>query len=519
MIMKRIIITGLLASSILLTACEDDLNQLPLSAVTADNFYVTPLDFEQARNAVYSVAFHGTYGDNYGYPNRVLNLSETRSDNLYATTTASRDWEGINNFATAPLTANGLIQEAFVVNYNAIYKANQLIERLAEKGSSVFTDANDVALMDAEARLLRAFCYFDLVRYFGPVPLVTRTVSPVGSTSIGRSSVADVYETIIADLQAAEAVLPEAPPANNYGRATKYWAKTLLGLVHMTRSSPTYDIDGPGLGLNEWQQAYDKLNEVVSSEAFMFAPTYSEIFTTEGAANVENIMSIPYEGLNLGVGGSWIVCTTSDAYMQHIGLTPDMGGIEDRPVSPDFRSQFDDGDLRREFGIVDTFRVVKGTSSQKYDNFFSANPIMIKYADKTRYGTGGRTDWGVDFIIFRYTDVLMMMAECKLRGASGSLDVDDLVNDIRERAGLARDAAGVTIEELFDERRKEFFNEGKRWFDLYRTGNAIQIMNDWIALDDSESRISAVTENSLLYPIPQNQLNIAPDLYTQNPGY
>ena len=108
-----------------LTSCDGELTQLPLSQGTLDNFYSSPSQFVQARNATYSVAFHGA--GTYGYANRVLNLSETRSDNLYATTTASREWEGINSFYTS-ISTNSYVKEAYNTNYNAIYKANQLLE-------------------------------------------------------------------------------------------------------------------------------------------------------------------------------------------------------------------------------------------------------------------------------------------------------------------------------------------------------------------------------------------------------
>ena len=119
-----------------ITSCTDELNQLPLSQGTIENFYATPGDFVQARNATYSVAFHGM--GTYGYANRVLNLSEVRSDNLLATTQASRDWEGINSFYTS-ISSNTYVKEAYLSNYNAINKANQLLEKIAEKGDQIFT--------------------------------------------------------------------------------------------------------------------------------------------------------------------------------------------------------------------------------------------------------------------------------------------------------------------------------------------------------------------------------------------
>ena len=117
-----------------LVSCDDELNQLPLSQGVTDNFYATPNDFVQARNAVYSFAFHGA--NEYGYANRVLNLSETRSDNLYATTTASREWEGINSFYTS-IASNSYLKEAYVSNYKAIYLANQLLEKIEQKNNQL----------------------------------------------------------------------------------------------------------------------------------------------------------------------------------------------------------------------------------------------------------------------------------------------------------------------------------------------------------------------------------------------
>lgn len=512
----KTILTSLpiLALVILLAACEGDLNQLPLSTTTAENFYASATDFEQARNAVYASALHGIAGDNYGYPNRKLNLSETRSDNLYATTVASRDWQGVNNFFTS-LSVNGYLQEAYATNYNAIYKANQLLERLVSTAPE-YLDAEAIQTMDAEARFLRAFCYFDLLRYFGKLPLIDRVVSPTEASNIGRADIADVYTLIIADLETAIQNLPTTQ--TDYGRATSYWAESLLALVYMTRSSTDYNVADhalPGLGTDDWQTAYDLLNNMAQSGDFEMLDDYGDIFTVEGTANTEVIMSIPYGDLNLGVGGSWISTVTSDQYMQHIGLNPDQGGIEERPMSEEFRAQFADDDLRLAFGVVDTFTVVE---PGRYINYFSPDPIMIKYADASRYGSS-RTDWGVDFIVFRYTDILMMMAECRLHGATGSLNVDDVMNAVRARAGLPEDAAGTTLDDLFAERRKEFFNEGKRWFDLYRSGNAVTTMEQWRAVEDLQQVVNTIRATDLIYPIPQSQINTAPGLYEQNPGY
>lgn len=495
-----------------LASCDDELNQIPLSTGTIENFYSTPGEFIQARNATYAVAFHGS--GTYGYANRILNLSETRSDNFYATTQASREWEGINNFSTG-ISSNTYIREAYTSNYNAIYKANQLLEKIAEKGDVIFLDPLEKNTMIAEARFLRAFCYFDLLRWFGGVPLLDRTVSPQEARTIGRATVVDIYNLIISDLVAAIPNLPPSYDNANFGRVTTYGAKGLLGLVYMTRSSPTYDIDGATLGLNEWDKAYQQLNDIKTSGLFTFSPTYDPIFRTEGNTNKENVLTIPYtQSTGNNVGGNFMVEVGHEPYFASLNLSQ-QGSLEGRPISTGFRAMFSATDKRAIFGIADSYTVTNGTHAGIH-NF----PVFKKYIDPSRYGTAGREDWGVDFMMMRYTDVLMLMAECTLHGGGGTqADVDKIVNDVRERAGLSRDASNTTLSQLFDERRKEFFSEGTRWFDLIRSGNALTIMNAWKDLEDTSNSLGIINKNSLLYPIPLQEMLTVPGLYKQNPGY
>ena len=139
--------------------------------------------------------------------------------------------------------------------------------------------------------------------------------------------------------------------------------------------------------------------------------------------------------------------------------------------------------------------------------------------DSTKMPTS-RFDWGINFIAIRYTDILMLKAECILHGAPGTqLDVDAIVNQVRARAAQPA-IANVTLAQLFDERRREFAGEGSRWFDLQRSGNVITIMNAWIAVEDATlHKMSPVNANFLIYPVPQSQIDAAPGLYIQNPGY
>lgn len=492
-------------------SCQDELTQLPLSQRTIENFYLTQSDFVQARNATYSVAFHGA--GTYGYANRVMNLSETRSDNLYATTTASREWEGINSFYTN-ISTNTYVKEAYTSNYNAIYKANQLLEKLAEKGDLVFTNPADKTSMVAEARFLRAFCYFDLIRWFGRVPLIDRTMSAQEVAKVPRTPVKDVYDFIISDLEQAIPDLLPTYDAANYGRVTKYGAKALLGLVYMTRSSPTYGIDGATLGLNEWDKAYQQLNDIKISGLYTFGTDYASIFKIEGLANKENVLTIPYtQSLPSSVGGNFMVELGYEPYFASLNLSA-QGSLEAKPVSTEFVNKFAATDVRKALGIATSYTVASGTYKGSY-----TLPVFKKYIDAARYGNG-REDWGVDFMVIRYTDVLMMMAECTLHGGGGSqADVDDIVNKVRTRAGVPANAVNITLDELFAERRKEFFSEGNRWFDLIRSGKAVETMNAWKAVEDTDGKIRTIDNNALIYPIPLSEILAVPGLYDQNLGY
>lgn len=498
---------------LLFSSCAKDLNQKPLSNATTETFFETQNDFLFAVDGAFSVALRGnTMGNSYGYPDRLMNLSETRSDNLYAITDGARLWEGINGFQTS-ISNNSYVTEAWVNNYDAIAKANLILEKVVEKSSVFYDDSTKVSIM-AQTRFIRAFCYFDLVRWFGKIPLIDHTIGVEESKTIGRSPVTAVYQLIIDDLEYAVAHLPQTQLSSNIGRATKWAAEGYLAQVYMARSGPTYGIEGPGLGLNEWNKAYDLLNDVslngksVAGAALAYVPAYGDIFKTE--YNNEVVFDVEYITGGDAVGASFVWVCTADEYFQSLGL-PAQGANYRRPLSTGFRNEFAATDKRLKFSILDSF---------KYKDITYIYPMYIKYVDKSKYGTG-RTNWGTNFICLRYTDIMMLRAECTLHGGGGSqADVDAVVQAVRSRAGDSTIVTGITLEDLFKERRKEFCEEGTRWFDLQRSGHLVDYMNLFKNQEDAlNGRISTITVNSVIYPVPQGQMNIAPGLYTQNPGY
>jgi len=511
--MKKILYITILAVSILSTSCSKDLNQIPISQGTTLTFYQSPSDFVQGVNAVYSVL--------RTYPDRLLNLSEIRSDNIYGVSDLGvRDWDPINSFQKA-ITGNAYVEEAWNTDYNGVFRANEVLEQIKKNGSLI-NSATLQARLEAETRFLRAFYYFDLVRYYGKVPLIDHTVIASEANTIPRSAVADVYKLIISDLQAAISVLPASYTGVDVGRASKYAAEGLLAQVYMARSGPTYGVEGPGLGLSEWNLALPLIQDIISSGLFTFNANFANIFSYSNqnpTVNKEAVFDVMYvsgaSGTSSIYGATypWDLCP--NIYFKSINDSKSNGALEAIPVSNDLLSKYAANDVRKTFAI----------HTAPYNNSGSTEtrPFFQKYLDFTKIPSTSRFDWGINFIAIRYTDILMMKAECVLNGAPGSqaTDVDAIVNQVRSRAGVGTPAlSGVTLAQLFDERRREFADEGSRWFDLQRSGNLITIMNNWIAVDDAvRKQMNPVVAGYIVYPVPQSQLDAIPGLYTQNAGY
>jgi starch-binding outer membrane protein, SusD/RagB family len=523
--MKKIFI--ILFVAVILASCEKKLSQVPISTATTETFYKQPSDFIQAVNA--------TYNSLRGFPDRALFLSEVRSDNIYPTNDVGRDPDPINNFSIA-LATSPLVDEAWTANFSGIFKANTVIDQIAKNGSYIGS-AQLATRLNAEAKFLRAFFYFDLVKYFGKVPVIDHPVSAAEAVKIGRSPIADVYTLIISDLQFAVANLPSnfSGPFPNYtsadvGRATKFAAESLLAEVYMARSGPTYSIEGPGMGLNEWGQALTLLQDVITNGGFVFR-TQKYTFPDTGAAaaqifsytnqspttNKEAVFDVMYlNGQNPVLGATYPWQLVPQSYLNTLAGTNAAGALGTPSVSNDLLNSYST------VAPIDT-RKAPFLHTTPYNNFGTTDlhAFFRKYLDTSKIPpNNNRFDWGINFIVIRYTDILMRKAECILHGATGTqTDVDAIVNQVRARANQPA-ISNVTLPQLFIERRKEFASEGNRWFDLQRSGDLLTIMNAWKNVEDATlHKIGPIVANSVIYPVPQSQIDAAPGLYIQNPGY
>jgi len=481
-----------------LSSCKKQLDQQPVSSLATTNFYTNNNDFLQAVNGVYSQL--------KSYPEQALFLGEMRSDNINAVSDGNRDWDGINNFSPN-ITTVTFISNAWKNNFNGIYNANNVLNALSTK-SDVIGDAGLVTRYTAEVRFLRAFYYFQLVRLFGAVPLIDKPLTAAEVASVPRSAVKDVYALIIDDLTYAATNLPKAYTGTDVGRATAYAAKGLLGQVYLTRSGPTYDINGPGLASNEYDKALALFNEVTTSGQYGFVNDYASIFSYTNESNKEVIFDVQYaSGIN---GASFPSHLVPVAYWTSLGISNTYGngyGSSTFGVTKSLKTAY-------------TTDVVSGTDVRYAFNVattYTKSPFIKKYIDISKKGTSG-TDWPINFIVLRYTDVLLMKAECILHGATGTpADVDALVNQVRGRAGIGA-LSNVSLSTLMDERRREFAGEGLRWYDLVREGQAVTAINAWIAYD-ALTTVNKMIPDYIVYPVPATEIQTKPGLYAQNPVY
>ena len=494
--MKKILYIAIF--SFLFISCEDDLDQKPISDIGANNFYSNTDDFENAIN--------GTYSSLSIYPNMQFYLSEMRSDNMYGVTaTGVRPYEQINNF-DLNLSPNEQVRDNWDNDYKGIFRANTVLERLNAEAVPEEATRNR---MEGEAKFLRAFFFFDLVRFYGKVPLIDRAYTPEETLEIGRSPVPEVYDLILADLQDAIDLLPENYDNNFKGKATSWSAKALLGLVYLTRSGPTYGIEGPGLDSGEYAEALSLFNDIINNGPFGFVDDYSEIFSYTNEGNPEIVFDVQYMSGGLGVGGEYQSLTVPNGYLtvNNVGFP---NGEDRKQVSTDLIEEYPTEDVRDEFNILEGYEDANGN--------FNPSPFYVKYID-LNYAGQDRFDWGLNYPVIRYTDILMMKAEAILMGGSGSqADVVTYVNMVRDRAGLAP-VSSVDIDVLLEEKRREFACESKRWFDLIRTGKVVETINDWIPVEDIQDRMNLMDENQIIYPVPSKQITVKEGLYQQNPGY
>lgn len=454
--MKKHIIT-ILTAGILLTGCEEFLTVVPETQLSSATFFKTENDFQQAVNAAY-VPLRTITND------RSWLLGEMHSDNTYYARNvlfgATEQQEDLADFADP--VSNGISSNTHVLNqyrqdYVIIARANQILDLI--DGVEMPQASKDN--LKGQALFLRAYAYFELVRYFGSVPLHLIPVPNREESALPLSLEPEIYAQIVLDAQAAiPLLLPKS--TQQPGRATSGAARMLLSNVYIVQK--------------EWAKAEILLKEIVNSNEYSLISDYSNVFSENVANknNAESVFEVQYLEGSAGLNGSFIYNfmprpITPDELKTITGTTnaQPLNGEGNNIPTPDIIAAFEAGDERKDVSIGEILLSGGFTETKIY-------PYIKKFA-KTHSLHGNH---GTNWPIYRYAEVLLFLAETlNEQGKSG--EAIPFLNQVRNRAGLANTtAAGQPDlrEAIFKERRVELAFENKRWFDITRTDRIQEII-------------------------------------------
>lgn len=467
--MKKILF---FASILALASCNDFIDLNPISEQNANIFYKDSLELDQALSAAYnSLQSIEQYGGN-GY----AHFMEVTSDNTWNKNTTMNGgcFASFDNFIVDP--TNAQVERTWIACYDGIQRCNIVITRLLNSGDNITEDFKNRKL--GEAYFLRALTYFNMVRIWGEIPLITKEVIDVNeSFEHARTSTEEIYKQIISDLEFASSNLPSSYSASDIGRSTKGAAQTLLAKVYLTRQ--------------EWQKSLTLLNEVINSKQYELLNNFSDVFSVNNKNNKESIFEVQFDGILEGQG--------------YKGVDPLQAGSDVNNLPSDnllnlFKENPDD---RYQATVIDM-----GTQGWR----------LYKW-----HGTKGSNN-GMDFniMVLRYADVLLMASEAMNEIGYGNTTALEYLNEIRRRSHASEYSyTELSNQEKFreaiaKERRFELAFENHRWFDLLRTGKAIEVMN---SCKDGSIFDLNINQHQLLFPIPQNQIDASGGKLTQNEGY
>jgi hypothetical protein len=522
--MNKIYILAALAC--LAVSCKKDfIEQAPDDEIAVNDFYKTEAQFRMALTAAYTPLRDLMNNDFY--------TAEMRSDNThyqyYAVNrgTAYVMRENIADFVDDP--SNDYSNNVYFACFKGISRANMILDRI---DGGMLSDAAKKDIT-GQAKFLRAFNFFKLVRYFGGVPLFIHEVKEAEQAFLTRSSVDEVYAQIIDDAKDAISKLanPVFTSGKQSGQATKGSATMLLAEVYMNQK--------------KWPEAEALLN-TLPAMGYDLLPKYADVFSTANKNSKESIFEVQYlEGLQGGQQSQFIyyflprsVGPTNAANVSIVtGVKTDNSGIGgwNTPTQDIIDAYEADDTLRKDASIG----IAEGTYNTSNLFSYSANKSIIRYTPaagktgipyikkylNTHTNPGNTND---NWPVYRYADALLLLAEAKNEQGKPAEALIPL-NKVRARAfgnathAITNTSQGTLRDIIARERRVELAFENHRWHDLVRTGKAVEVMNAYgMKIKQQYSYLSPasyqVTSNRLLYPIPQSERDLNMGL-SQNDGY
>ncbi len=490
-----------------LVSCGKDFLELePRGTELETNVYKTEDQIFEGLVSVYDVlGWQGTDGWTMK-----LGLLNAASDDTYAGGSDASDqpsWVAYDNFQLDPFLGpqSGLWKK----NYSGIYRVNLLLEKMAEGDFS----PDFVARITAEVKFLRAYFYFDQVRFFGNIPLITKTLSGDELYTQTQNPASEVYAQIEKDLNDAINTfeLPETLPIEEFGRVTKGAARALLGKVILHQNDDS-----------RMAEAAQIFEQVIASGIYDLEDDFGNIFKKENEFGIESIFEIQHSEAARGGWESFANGTEGNYNVQFFGMRDYSAPEFIQPAyavgwsfCPVTEKLFDlmQGDPRFEHTIING-KALKSQGATYTEGYQNTDYFIRKYAGlQDEVSTDGEPalNWGTNVREIRFADVLLMAAEAHARSGD-AVSARAHLNRVRQRVSLqpVTSASGdLLLNVIYLERQKELATEGHRFFDLVRTGRAeIELADQGFTSGKNE-----------ILPIPQTEIDITEGNLNQNPGY
>lgn len=518
--MKKIIYLIIMVLSFMELSCKKFLDETNPNNITLDNYFKTENDFNLAVNGAYN-QLRGLYNNKSAWI-----MGEMRSDNThYDYKSSDQAVATVNRYSVADFLDdkyNNQTPPKWNAGFNTISAANVIIDHI-----------DDITLPEAsrnsilgQVKFIRALAYFDLVRYYGGLPIYPRAPLTRAETYIPRSSVQEVYNLIIEDATDAATRLAVAAFPQT-GRATKGAALTLLGDVYMN--------------LKKYDLAEAALKQVTVMGYTLF-PSYGDAFQLSNKNGKESVFEIQF---NTAVA---VPQANVDAsiynFLPRMANTAVITGVTFNSITTvggfntptqDLISAYEPGDLRLDasvsiaegtFNATDDFTAtaVKSVIGYTAPAGKVGRPFPKKFLHTHSIGNQTNDNWPV----YRYAEVLLLLAESLNEQNKGG-EALPYLNAVRSRAfgnataNISNTDQTVLRAHILKERRVELAFENKRWLDLVRTGNAITVMNAFGVKQKAlypylQSGSYNVIQDRLLFPIPNAEV-LLNDKLVQNPGY
>jgi starch-binding outer membrane protein, SusD/RagB family len=480
-----------LFSALVTNSCSDDFVNVESFDENSENYFNSEEDYQAALIGAYDL-LQSTYLN--------VMLGEIASDNTLAGGESATDVPGIqevDNMTHTPL--NDQLRDIWGWMFAGVNRANYILE-FKDK-----TDFSGKEQVIAEATFLRAYYYFELVKWFGDVPLaVDKRLLFGDQNTIERTPKAQVYAQIEIDLQFAADNLPYVQ--TEVGRVTKGAALALLGKAYLYQ--------------NKFSEAADVFDELIDEGPYDLLTDYTTMFENDNENNIESVFEVQYTDIE-GAGFGCLQCSEGNVAVGFNGIRNYSGPLFESGFSFNVPTQkvvdaFESGDLRKDTAILDIVAWAAQNSDvayvEGYEHTGYYNRKYISRKGDLNTGDANLTNPN-NYRSIRFADVLLMAAEAHNR-KSPSNDAQALlyINRVRNRAfGDTDHELAVTGAALTDaialERQVELVGEGHRFFDLVRTGRAAQEITGF------------TSGKNEVFPIPSIEIELAGNRWNQNPGY